>query len=101
MITPEPLDREPRSVRPPFDVRDDRFDGLRTTDPAGWRRAVQLDRVAALLEPLEGVELSDREQAVVEWLAGWDVPTIAPVVRLLHAARAAEPLPQGSAGGGR
>jgi hypothetical protein len=79
-VTPAPLDREPRSVRPPFLVRDDRFDHLRTTDPEGWRRAVHLDRVDALLH------------AVVAWLAGWDIPTVAPVVRLLWAARAAVPL---------
>ncbi len=64
-----------------------------TTDPRGWRQAVQLDRVAALLEPLAGLALSEREHAIVEWLAGWDVHTIAPVVRMLHTARAAAPLP--------
>lgn len=87
-----PIEREPRRVRPPFDTRDDRFAHLMTTDPHGWRRAVHLDRVAALLEPLAGVEMSDREHAIIEWLAGWDIPTIAPVVRLLHASRAAAPL---------
>jgi len=87
-----PLGHEPRSVRPPFDVLDDRFDTLRTTDPEGWRRAVHLDRVAALLEPLAGLDLSEREHAIIDWLAGWDIPTVAPVVRLLWAARAAVPL---------
>ncbi|MCW2900640.1 MAG: hypothetical protein JWO67_2905 [Streptosporangiaceae bacterium] len=93
MNAPSPLDREPRCIRPPFSTRDDRFENVVTTDPTGWRRAVQLDRIAALLEPLDRIELSDREHAVVEWLAGWDIPTIAPVVRMLHAARAAVPLP--------
>ena len=92
IAAPAPLDREPRSVRPPFLVRDDRFDHQRTTDPEGWRRAVHLDRVDALLEPLAGLDLSEREHAVVAWLAGWDIPTVAPVVRLLWAARAAVPL---------
>lgn len=91
---PSPLDREPRSVRPPFAVRDDRFDHLKSTDPEAWRRAVHLDRVAALLEPLAGLEVSEREYAIVEWLAGWDIPIIAPIVRMLHAARAASPLAQ-------
>jgi hypothetical protein len=94
---PPPLEREPRSVRPPFADRDGRFDSLQLTDPEGWRRAVHLDRMAALLEPLAGLDLSEREHAAVGWLAGWDIPTIAPIVRLLHAARAAEPLPAGSA----
>jgi hypothetical protein len=89
---PEPPDDEPRSVRPPFAERDESFDPLRATDPDGWRRAVHLDRMAALLEPLAGIALSAREHAIVEWLAGWDVSTVAPVVRLLWAARAAAPL---------
>jgi hypothetical protein len=79
-------------VRPPFLVRDGRFHHVRTTDPEGWRRAVHLDRAAALLEPLAGLDPSEREHAIIEWLAGWDVPTVAPLVRLLWAARAAAPL---------
>jgi hypothetical protein len=47
--------------------------------------------VAALLEPLVGLDLSEREHAVVAWLAGWEIPTVAPVVRLLAAARAGVP----------
>ncbi|MHA6626259.1 hypothetical protein ACU61A_12560 [Pseudonocardia sichuanensis] len=64
--TPPPLDREPRSVRPPFDVRDDRFEHLHATDPEAWRRAVHLDRLSAVLEPLDGIELSEREHAAAE-----------------------------------
>ena len=90
--TPAPLDREPRSVRSPFEIRDDRFDSMRTTDPEGHRRAVHLDHVAALLEPLAGIELSERESAVLAWTAGWDIPTVAVWVRLLWAARMAAPL---------
>lgn len=99
-MSPEyaPIEREPRRVRPPHDTPDNRFDHLMTTDPTAWRRAVHLDRVAALLEPLAGVEVSDREHAVVEWIAGFDIHTIAPVVRLLHAARAAAPLADEAAG---
>ena len=90
MSTP-PLDREPRCVRPPFTDRDDRFDHLRGSDPEAWRRAVQLDRLSALMEPLAGVELSEREHAVLTWVSGWDVPTVAAIVSLLHRARAAGP----------
>ena len=92
IAAPAPLDHEPRSVRAPFLVRDDRFAHLHAVDPEGWRRAIHLDRVGALLEPLAGLALSEREHAVVAWLAGWDIPTVAPVVRLLWAARAAAPL---------
>jgi hypothetical protein len=94
IAAPQPLDHEPRSVRPPFVIRDDRFDHMHAVDPEGWRRAVHLDRVAALLEPLAGLDLSEREHAIIEWLAGWDVSTVAPVVRLLWAARVAVPLTQ-------
>ena len=95
MSAPPPLDREPRSVRPPFTDHDTTFDHLMAADTDTWRRAVQLDREAALREPLAGLELSVREHRIVEWLAGWDVPTIAPLVRILHAARAAAPLTEG------
>lgn len=91
MSAPGPLENEPRSVWPPFDVRDDRFDDLHVTEE--WRQAVRLDRVEALLSPLTGLVLSEREFRALEWLAGWDVPTVAPLVRLLHAARAAATLP--------
>lgn len=95
---PPPLGHEPRSVRPPFAVRDDRFEHLHATDPDAWRRAVRLDREAALREPLAGLELSEREHAILTWLSGWDVPTIAPLVRMLHAARAAAPLDRPTGG---
>lgn len=91
-LAPAPLEREPRAVRPPFDTRDDRWEHLHAVDPQGWRRALHLDRVAALLEPLDGLNLSDRERAALEWLAGWDIPTIAPLVRVLWAARQAPPV---------
>ena len=92
IAAPPPLDHEPHSIRPPFDVRDDRFDRLQAVDPEAWRRAIHLDRVAALLEPLAGTDISEREHAIIEWLAGWDIPRVALVVRLLGAARAAVPL---------
>lgn len=46
----------------------------------------------ALREPLDGVAVSNYEHRLIEWLAGFDVPTVAVFVRLLHAARAAAPL---------
>jgi hypothetical protein len=91
-MTGEPIEREPRAVRPPFDVRDETFDHLRATDTDAWRLAVRLDRVAALREPLTGLAVSDYEHRAVEWLAGFDVPTVAVFAALLHRARAAAPL---------
>jgi hypothetical protein len=95
---PVPLNREPLSIRAPWTARDDRFDSLQLADPEGWRRAVHLDRVAAQLEPLAGLNLSKREHAAVAWLAGWDIPTVAALVSLLHRARAAQPFDGAEAG---
>lgn len=91
----EPIERSARAVRAPHDVRDDRFAHLATSDPEAWRRALHLDRVAALVEPLAGLVVTEHEHGVMEWLAGWDVPTVAVVVSLLHRARAAAPLDGG------
>lgn len=85
-----PLEQEPRSIRPPFNIRDDRNPlhrhGL-TSDE--WRREVRTYAAAALREPLEGVELGAYDERIIEWLAGWDIPTIGTVVSLLHRARRA------------
>lgn len=43
----------------------------------------------ALLQAVDGVELGAYDRRIIDWLAGWDVPTVAVVVSLLHRARAA------------
>jgi hypothetical protein len=84
----EPIDRAPRRLRPPHDVpdllRDQRF-GTETT--AQWRARVQADNVAALMEALDGIPLGSYDRRIVDWLAGYDIPTIAVVASLLHRAR--------------
>ena len=92
-----PIEREPRRVRPPFDTADPTFEHLHATSADAWRIAVRLDRVAALREPLDGLPVSEFEHRMIEWLAGFDVPTVAVFVALLHRARAAAPLPAGGA----
>jgi hypothetical protein len=87
-----PITQEPRRVRPPYDVRDDRFDHLHLTNAEAWRVAVRLDRLAAMLEPLHGLDVSDYEHRTLEWLAGWETSTVAVLAALLHRARAAAPL---------
>jgi hypothetical protein len=78
-----PLDREPVSIRPPYDVR----------RPPIWDlEAVRLDYLAALHEPFEGITLGAYDERMIAWLAGWDVPTVGTVVSLLHRARATAPL---------
>ena len=93
-----PLDREPVNVRPPFDVQvpsppppAHRLIGPDTAFEA-WRAQQIADRAAALSEPLAGLALGTYDRRVVEWLAGFDIPTIGGVASLLHRARAARPL---------
>jgi hypothetical protein len=38
---------------------------------------------------LQGVELGAYDRQMIEWMAGWDTPTVAVVVSLLHRAREA------------
>lgn len=87
-----PIQREPRRVRPPYDVRDDRFEHLHATNTEAWRVAVRIDRLTALCEPLHGLEVTDYERGVLDWLAGWETSTVAVLAGLLHRARAAGPL---------
>lgn len=76
-----PLHVEPVSVRAPFDQRHPTIH-----DPAGAR----LDRLNALTEPLAGVELGAYDRSILDWLAGWDIPTVAAIASLLHRARLAD-----------
>lgn len=93
-----PLDRKPVNIRPRFDVRTPspapplrRLVGPDTAFEA-WRAQLVADRAAALTEPLHGITLGVYDRRIVEWLAGWDIPTIGGVASLLHRARAARPL---------
>ncbi len=95
-----PLDREPVNHRPPFAVRVAQDLSPRRgvgpdTGLQAWRARQLTDRVAALREPLAGLAMGGYDRRILDWLAGWDVPTIGGVVSLLHRARAATPLTPG------
>jgi len=86
-----PLHRPPRRIRPPFNVDHYAPNEPRpgeTTDQ--WRARRHADQVAALLEPLDGVELGTYDRRIIDWLAGWDTETIATVASLLYRARAVD-----------
>jgi hypothetical protein len=85
-----PIEHEPRCVRPPYEVRDDSLDHIRS-DKA-WRLAVQSDREAALREPLAGLPLTGYECRQLRWLAGHEIGPVAVIAGLLQRARAAAPL---------
>src|SRR4051812_42193081 len=63
-----PIEHEPRRVRPPYEVRDDSLDHIRSDE--AWRLAVHSDREAALREPLAGLPLTGYEYRQLRWLAG-------------------------------
>ena len=78
-----PLDREPVSIRAPYDVRRPRIWDLESN-----RR----DYLAAMREPFVGIDLGAYDERMIRWLAGWDLPTVGTFASLLHRARAATPL---------
>lgn len=95
-----PLECEPVNLRPPFAVRVPQDLSPRRVVGADtgfetWRARQITDRAAALSEPLAGLALGGYDRRILDWLAGWDVPTIGGVVSLLHRARAATPLTPG------
>jgi hypothetical protein len=73
-----PLHTTPVAVRAPFDVR---------RPPIYRPEAARADRVAAIREALAGVELGAHDERMIEWIAGWDVPTVG--VSLFDRVRAA------------
>lgn len=86
-----PLHHEPRRIRPPFNVDGHEaandYHSSVTTDQ--WRIDRHADQVAALLEPLDGIELGAYDRRIIEWLAGWDTGTIGTIASLIYRARAA------------
>lgn len=85
-----PLQHEPHRIRPPFDVavvadlaNEHRFGET----AAEWQTRRHADRVAALLEPLDGIELGEYDYRIIEWLGTWDTSVIGTVASLLYRAR--------------
>lgn len=56
-----------------------------TTNPDAFRPTEQqrADLAAATL----GIDLSDQETRILDWLAGWDQDVVGPIVTLLRKAR--------------
>ena len=83
-----PLDVAPVAIRPPYNQRRPVFPLL----DARALEVMRADYLAALTEPLAGIELGTYDRRIVAWLAGWDVPTIGAIASLLHRTRTATPL---------
>jgi hypothetical protein len=56
-----------------------------------WRDRLHSDRVAVLLDALNGVELSTRDRRIIDWLATWEPGTVETITRLFERIRAAGP----------
>jgi len=69
---PGPLNRAPRRIRPPFDTDTyDPVDHQRADETLQeWRDRRLGLRVAALLAPLDGIDLGTHDDRVITWLAG-------------------------------
>jgi hypothetical protein len=85
-----PITREPRRLRPPYDQPDTTFDDLMTSEPDAWQRAVRLDRLAGLVEPLAGLDITEYEHGRLEYLAdALELHVVAVLAALLWRAREA------------
>ena len=60
-----------------------------TSDPDAWRRAMRLDRLAALAEPLAGLAVTDYEHGRLEYLAEDETHVVAVLANLLRRCREA------------
>jgi hypothetical protein len=87
-----PLQHEPRRIRPPFNM-----DGYEPVDhqlpgetAEQWRARRHAERVAALLEALDGVELGAYDRRIIGWLADWDTSVIGTIASLIYRARATD-----------
>jgi hypothetical protein len=87
-----PITLAPLRVRPPYDQRDVAGEQRQNETIHQWWDRRCADGFAALLTPLEGIDLSDYERHTLRWLAGREDSTIAVVAALLHRARATHPL---------
>lgn len=76
------LRHAPRRIRPPFDVGVD----LHRHEAPTARRD---DKVVALLEALDGIELGAHDQRIIASLAEWETATVGTFVSLLYRVQAA------------
>jgi hypothetical protein len=85
-----PLQRAPRRIRPPFDVATYApTERMAEETVEAWRARGHVDRVSALTEALDDVELGAYDRRIIEWLADWDVSTVGTVASLFYRAREA------------
>ncbi len=90
-MTEAPILRAPWALTPPYDAKDCRlFRQPHEPADAARHRVIAL-KVAAMLEPLDGLPVSDYERQVLSWVACWETHTIAVLAALLRRTRQAPP----------
>lgn len=87
-----PITCAPWALSPPYDAKDGRL-FRQPCEPANVaRHRVIALKVAAMLEPLDGLPVSDYERELLSWVGCWETYTIAVLAALLWRARQASPL---------
>lgn len=87
-----PVEDEPRRIRQPYDLPDPRRHPRSGRESTEQRHArMHLDGLAAMYEPLIGIEPGDHDRYVLAWPAGWDVARAGTIASPLHPNRATSP----------
>ena len=82
-----PIHRPPWALTPPYDSRDPRLFRRRGESMEQAHNRIAAIKTAALLEPLEGLTVTDYECRVLGWVACWETHTVAVLAALLRRAR--------------
>jgi hypothetical protein len=84
-----PIARAPWALAPPYDAKDSRL-FRQPHESLNTARVIAM-KVAAMLEPLDGLPVSAHERDVLSWVGCWETHTIAVLAALLRRARQAPP----------
>lgn len=87
-----PITRAPWGLTPPYDAKDYRLFRQSQESPDRARHRIIAMKVAAMLEPLDGLPVSAYERELLSWVGCWETHTIAVLAALLWRARQASPL---------
>lgn len=90
-MTEAPILRAPWALTPPYDAKDSRLFRQPGEPLNVARHRVIAMKVAAMLEPLDGLPVSAYERDVLSWVGCWETHTIAVLAALLRRARQAPP----------
>jgi hypothetical protein len=87
-----PITRPPWALTPPYESRDRRLNRQPHESAGNAHHRIVALKLAALLEPLDGLPVSDYERRLLSWVGCWETHTVAVLAALLWRARQASPL---------